>query len=242
MTAKAVSVWGLGKLFHHRLPRYRTLVGRLRCALEGGRACIPVWALRGLTLDVGRGECLGITGPNGSGKSTLLGLIAGIIEPTEGGVRVEGRVNTFLNLHAGLQPELSVRDNIENGGILMGLRRREIRRRVPAILDFAEMGGLAEVRLGELSTGQAARVAFATRSHSDLDLLLVDEALSVGDRAFQEKCRDAFVRMRREGKTLVVVSHDEGLLRRLSSRMLRMDGGRAASLEGVVPGGEPVRG
>jgi ABC-type polysaccharide/polyol phosphate transport system ATPase subunit len=199
-----------------------------------------VWALRDVSFEVGRGECLGITGPNGSGKSTLLAVIAGILEPTSGSVRVEGRVNTFFNLRAGLQAELSVRDNIEVCGILMGLRRWEVLRRLEAILDFAEMADLAEVRMAELSTGQAARITFSTAIHSDLDILLVDEVLAVGDQAFQEKCRQAFARLRREGKTLIVVSHDEALLRSLASRMLRLRGGRVDFPDAAGAVQEPV--
>lgn len=224
--APVVAVDNLGKLFHHRLPRYRSLVGRLRCALSGDKSVIEAWALKNISFSVGRGECLGITGPNGSGKSTLLGIIAGILEPTEGAVAVQGRANTFFNIDAGMQKELSVLDNIEICGILMGLRRREILKRVPEILAFSEMGALAEVRMGELSSGQAARVIFSTVIHSDLDLLLVDEALSVGDRAFQEKCRRAFIELRRQGKTLIVVSHDEDMLRGLDCRIMRLKDGR----------------
>lgn len=226
MSDVVISARGLGKLFFHRLPRYESLVGRLRLLGRGCRDALPVWALRNVSFEVARGECLGLAGPNGSGKSTLLKLLAGILEPTEGTLRVQGRTNTLFNLHAGLQTELCVRDNIEICGILMGLRRREARRRVAAVLEFAELADLAEVRMGELSTGQAARVAFAAAVHSDLDVLLVDEALSVGDRAFQDKCRLAFERLRREGKTLVVISHDEELLRRLAPRVLRLRAGR----------------
>jgi ABC-type polysaccharide/polyol phosphate transport system ATPase subunit len=229
MSENAVSVSGLSKRYLHHLPRYRTLVGRLRAGLEGGKATVPVWALRDVSFEVGRGECLGVVGPNGSGKSTLLGLLAGILEPTSGKVQVTGRTNTFFNLGAGIQPELSVRDNVEICAVLMGLRRREALRRMRTILEFSELASLAEVRMGELSTGQAARVTFSTAVHSDLDLLLVDEALSVGDSSFQEKCREVFLRLRREGKTLIVVSHDEALLGVLASRMLRLREGRVES-------------
>ena len=223
-----VSARGLGKLYHHRLPRYRSLVGRLRRAFDGGSDRLPVWALRDISFEVGPGECLGVSGPNGSGKTTLLRLIAGILEPTEGAVEVSARTNTLLSLNAGLQGELSVIDNIEIGGILMGLRRREVLRRAEAILDFAGVPGLADVRMGELSNGQMSRVAFSTMVHSDLDLILVDEALAVGDADFQRKCRAAFARLRAEGKTLIVVSHDAGLLDGLDARPLTLSGGRHA--------------
>lgn len=223
--APAVVVKSLGKLFYHRLPRYRSMVGRLRCAFSGEKAVLEAWALKDVSFTVNRGECLGITGPNGSGKSTLLAIIAKILEPTHGVVEVNGRASTFFNLYAAMQKELSVLDNIEICGVLMGLRRREILKRVPEILEFAEMADLAEVRMGELSSGQAARVIFSTTIHSDLDLLLVDEALSVGDRAFQDKCRKAFIELRRQGKTLIVVSHDEEMLRGLDCRIMRLNAG-----------------
>ena len=242
MSGGSVVVHGLGKLFHHSLPRYRSLIGRLRRAWEGGAARIPVWALRDVSFEVSPGDCLGIIGPNGSGKSTLLGILAGILEPTEGTARVNGRTSTYFNLDAGLQDELSVRDNIEICGVLMGLRRREILRRIPAILEFSELAGLSEVRMGELSTGQAARAAFAAAIHSDLEVLLVDEALSVGDRSFQDKCQGAFARLRRDGKTLIVASHDEDMLRGMASRILRLGAGRVESLEEISPALEPSHG
>jgi ABC-type polysaccharide/polyol phosphate transport system ATPase subunit len=229
MSESLVRVAGLSKRYLHHLPRYRTLVGRLRSTFEGGSATMPVWALRDVSFEVGRGECLGVLGPNGSGKSTLLRILAGILQPTSGEVRVAGRANTFFNLGAGIQPELSVRDNVEICGVLMGLRRSEVLRRMDEILEFSEMASLAEVRMAELSSGQSARVTFATAVHSDLDLLLVDEALSVGDRSFQEKCREVFLRLRREGKTLIVVSHDEQQLGVLSSRLLRLGAGKVES-------------
>ena len=229
MSDLAVGVSGLSKRYLHHLPRYRTLVGRLRAGMEGGKAVMPVWALQDVSFEVARGECLGVIGPNGSGKSTLLGLLGGILEPTSGEIRVTGRINTFFNLGAGMQPELSVRDNVEICGVLMGLRRREVLKRMDAILDFSEVASLAEVRMAELSSGQSARVTFATAVHSDLDLLLVDEALAVGDRAFQEKCREVFLRLRREGKTLIVVSHDETLLGAMATRTLRLREGRVES-------------
>ncbi|MBI5882638.1 MAG: ABC transporter ATP-binding protein [Elusimicrobia bacterium] len=218
----AVLVERLSKLFNHVLPRRNTVLGRLR-GLNGG---VETWALRDVSFEVEPGECFGITGPNGAGKSTLLSLIAGILMPTGGRVEVGGRTNAFLGLAHGLQPELSVLDNVEICGILMGMRRREALRRRDAILDFAGLSDRAELRLAELSTGQAARVAFSTALHADLDIMLVDETLSVGDAAFQAKCERAIDGLRRQGKTLLVASHDLELLRRICRRSLRLDQGR----------------
>lgn len=222
MTQRAILAQGLGKRFEHTMPRRRTLLGRLL----GGAPPASIWALKDVSFEVSKGECFGIEGSNGAGKSTLLAIIAGILEPTCGRIEVNGRGNAFFHLSAGLQGELSVRDNIEICAILMGLRRRQALDRVEAILDFSGLGPYAEVRLAELSTGQAARVAFSTAMHADLDILLVDEALAVGDAAFQEKCRGAFESLRAQGKTLVVVSHDAALLKSVCSRTLKLEGGR----------------
>lgn len=227
----AISVERLSKLFRHVLPRHNTLLGRLRGLGDG----LETWALKDVSFEVRPGECFGISGPNGAGKSTLLSLIAGILEPTSGRVSVEGRTNAFLSLGNGLQPELSVLDNIEIGGILMGLRRREILRRRGTILEFAGLAERAELRLAELSTGQIARVAFSTALHADLDILLVDETLSVGDAAFQVQCERAFADLSRQGKTILLASHDAELLRRLCKRSLKLDQGRGELSGGVRP-------
>lgn len=227
----AIRVEGLGKRFVHTLPRHHTLIGRLRLKLGGGDPPPSVWALRDVSFSVERGECLGLSGPNGAGKSTLLKIIAGIIAPTEGKVRVGGRVNTFFQIGAGIQRELSVRDNIEIAGVLMGLRRREILARAEEILRFAELPSLAEVRMADLSTGQTARVVFSTAIHADLDILLVDELLTVGDEEFQNKCLRAFEDLRSAGKTLIVASHDSELLDRVCSRRLRLREGRVERLD-----------
>jgi len=235
VTGLAVQAEGLGKRFQRTVPRHHTLIGRVRHQLLGDALPPSVWALKDLDLCVRRGECLGISGPNGAGKTTLLKLIAGILHPTEGSVRVFGSTNAFFQIGAGIQGELSVRDNIEISGILMGLSRGEVRGRMGAILGFSELAELADVRMAELSTGQAARVAFSTAIHSELDILLVDEVLAVGDAAFQEKCFAAFELLRAEGKTLLVASHDMGVLDRICTRGLGLRAGRSLT---AAPAGE----
>lgn len=222
MSAAAVSAESLGKTFLHTLPRSRTFLGQLRRMAGGQGPALQVRALRDVNFRVAQGECLGITGPNGAGKSTLLALVAGILSPTSGRITVQGRTNTIFKIQSGLQAELSVRDNIEICGILMGLRRREALDKLESILDFAELQRYADVRLAELSTGQAARVAFSTAMHSDLDILLIDELLAVGDAAFREKCIDALVRLNRAGKTLLLVSHEPEYVQRLCSQVLEL--------------------
>ncbi|MDX6769538.1 MAG: ATP-binding cassette domain-containing protein [Elusimicrobiota bacterium] len=229
----AVRAVGLGKLFRRTSPRHDTIIGRLRHPVGPADS---TWALREVSFEVGRGECFGVCGPAGSGKTTLLRLVAGILEPTEGLLEVDGRTNALLSLRAALHPELSVLENVEICGVLMGLRLTQIRRRAEAILDFAELTGRAGLRMSELPAGQAARVSFATAVHADLDILLIDEALAVGDAAFTAKCESALTRLRREGTTILAASHDPSLLARVASRHLRLDGGR-----GVATGAAPAR-
>ncbi|MBI4349719.1 MAG: ABC transporter ATP-binding protein [Elusimicrobia bacterium] len=223
-----VEAVGLGKRFRHTLPRYHTLFGRLRHAAAGGAVVGERWALRGVSFSVGPGECLGVVGPNGAGKTTLLRLAAHILEPTEGSVVVRGRPSCLLQLHAGLQPELSVRDNVELGAVLMGLSRREARGRTPEVLRFAGLSEAAEVRAAELSAGQLARLGFSTALHSDLDVLLVDEALTVGDAEFRARCLDAFGGLLRDGKCVLVATHDLEPLKALGARVLELRAGRVA--------------
>jgi ABC-type polysaccharide/polyol phosphate transport system ATPase subunit len=222
----AIRVEGLGKCFRQTVPRQLTLAGRLRRRWKDEASASELWALRDVSFSLAPGELLGVSGPNGAGKSTLLRLLAGILRPTEGRVQTRGRVNTFFQIGAGIERELSLRDNIEISGTLMGLRRKAIRQCMDEILDFAGLVEKADVRMAELSSGQVARAAFATAVHADLDVMLVDELLAVGDAAFQAKCLQTFARMRADGRSLIVTSHDQELLARMASSRLHLSVGR----------------
>ncbi len=217
----------LGKRFTRSYPRQETLIGRLKGL---GRASPEksVWALRGADFQLRRGENLGVAGPNGSGKSTLLRLVAAIMSPTEGRVRVEGKTAAVLAAGAGLQGELCLGDNLELSGILHGLSRRETLLRRDKILDFAGLRPLAGVRTAELSAGQAARAAFSAALHCDFDLLLLDEALAVGDAEFAARCENALLGLSAVGKSLIAVSHDAAALGRLCGSILQLRQGRVA--------------
>ncbi len=165
-------------------------------------------ALRGISLDIHRGEFFGIVGRNGSGKSTLLKVLASIYRADAGTIRMAGRLAPFIELGVGFDLELTARENVVLNGVMMGLSRREARRRLDAVLDFAELDDFVELKLKNYSSGMVVRLAFAVMVQADADIMLIDEVLAVGDAAFQQKCADTFRRLRDEGKTIVLVTHD----------------------------------
>jgi lipopolysaccharide transport system ATP-binding protein len=184
------------------------------------------WALRDIDLDVERGTTLGIIGPNGSGKSTLLQIIAGILRQTEGDCRVQGSVAALLELGAGFNPEFTGRENAFMNGAIMGLSQAEMEGRLDAILDFAEIGEFVDQPVKTYSSGMFVRLAFAVAIHLDPDVLLVDEALAVGDLIFQHRCVNRIRRLRAEGKTILFVTHDLQALTQFCDRAILLDGGR----------------
>ena len=182
-------------------------------------------ALHPLDLEVAKGETLGVVGPNGGGKSTLLQLLAGIIPPTTGRVSRQGRTAALLELGAGFNPEFSGRENVYINGEIMGLTRREIEASMPSIERFAGIGEFIERPVKTYSTGMHVRLAFSTAIHVDPEILIVDEALAVGDAVFANRCVRKFEELREKGVTVVLVSHDLGLVKQLCNRAIfLMDG------------------
>ena len=184
------------------------------------------WALNGISLRVDRGETLGVVGVNGSGKSTLLQIIAGIVRPTRGRVAVRGRISSLLELGAGFHPELTGRQNVEMFGTVIGLSLDEIRRRLPEIERFAGIGEFIDQQVKHYSSGMFVRLAFAAAIHVDPDILLVDEALAVGDAVFQHQCLLRIRQLQAQGITVLYVSHDMGTIKSVCSRVVLLDGGR----------------
>jgi ABC-type polysaccharide/polyol phosphate transport system ATPase subunit len=191
------------------------------------------WALREVSFRVGTGEFFGIVGPNGSGKSTLLKLIAGIYRQSAGTIRVTGKLSPFIELGVGFHPELNARDNVRINGTLLGLTRREIDDRFDEIMAFADLERFADQQLKNYSSGMHLRLAYSIAIQVPFDILLLDEVLAVGDADFQEKCFATFDRFRDEGKTIVLVTHDLGVVRRFADAALLL---RNGSVEGY---GEP---
>ena len=165
-------------------------------------------ALRNVSFDVHQGEFFGIVGRNGSGKSTLLKILASIYRADGGSIRMAGRVAPFIELGVGFNPDLTARENVVLNGVMMGLSQREARRRLDAVLDFAELRDFTDLKLKNYSSGMLVRLAFSVMIQAEADVLLIDEVLAVGDAAFQQKCRDVFHDMRAGGRTVVLVTHD----------------------------------
>jgi lipopolysaccharide transport system ATP-binding protein len=226
---------GVGKAFHF----YSTYNSRMWQVLFGGRRKFhkEYWVLRGIDLEVSRGECLGIVGRNGAGKTTLLQVICGIVAPSEGSLSTEGRIAPVLALGAGFDHELTGRENARIGATILGLKRGELARRLGVIEDFACLGSFFDQPVKWYSSGMVSRLAFAVCAHADADILVVDEALAVGDDAFQQKCFD-FIRNFRSHGTLLFVSHDMGQIKTLCDRALWIDRGavRAAGRPDDVTG------
>ncbi len=183
------------------------------------------WPLRHVSFSVKRGEAIGVVGRNGQGKSTLLKLVAGVLLPDEGSVTVRGGVAPLIELTGGFAGDLTVRDNIHLTAGMHGLTRREIAARFDTIVNFAEAADVLDTPFKHLSSGMKVRVAFAVVSQLDEPVLLVDEVLAVGDKAFRKKCYARIDELLGEGKTLFLVSHNERDLRRFCSRGLYLDRG-----------------
>ncbi len=220
----AVLVQNVSKVFH----QYRRPSDRIFELLPFGsrRAHSDFWALRDVSMSVERGEIMGIVGPNGSGKSTLLEIVSGILRPTRGRVVTQGRVAALLELGAGFNPEFTGRENVFMSGEVMGLSRAEIESAFPRITAFAEIGDFIDRPVKEYSSGMYLRLAFATAIHVDPEILIVDEALAVGDAIFANRCIHKFEELKERSVTVLFVSHDLGLVKRLADRAVLMLNGR----------------
>jgi ABC-type polysaccharide/polyol phosphate transport system ATPase subunit len=187
---------------------------------------VDVWALRDVSFGVEPGSALALVGRNGSGKSTLLRIVAGIIKPTEGRLEVGGRIGTLLELGAGFHPDFTGRENVFLNGSILGLKRAYIRERFDEIVAFAELEEFIDVPVRTYSSGMFMRLGFAVASHLDADVLLLDEVFAVGDGAFQRKCIDQVLEFKRNGGTIVFVSHDASAVERLCERAVLLREGR----------------
>ena len=228
----AVVVDGLAKTFTLPTEQVHTLKERAlhpfrRSSME------RLEALRGVSFVVEPGEFFGIVGRNGSGKSTLLKCLAGIYRADQGSIHVNGRLSTFIELGVGFNPDLAARDNVTINGVMMGLTPREARDRFDAVIEFSELEEFVDMKLKNYSSGMQVRLAFSVAIQVDADVLLIDEVLAVGDAAFAQKCFDVFYRMRDAGRTVLLVTHDMGAVKRFCNRALLLERGE------VVDFGDP---
>ncbi len=223
-----VAVQRVSKVYH----LYRKPSDRIREILPFSSSSAhrsDFWALRDVSFSAGRGEFLGIVGPNGSGKSTLLQVLCGIVQPTSGRVAANGRIAALLELGAGFNPESTGRENVYVNGEILGLSRRDLERAFPSIEAFADIGEFIDRPVKEYSSGMYVRLAFATAIHVEPEILIVDEALAVGDAVFANRCIHKFEELKRRQVTVLFVSHDLGLVKRLSDRAIFMLQGKIAA-------------
>jgi ABC-2 type transport system ATP-binding protein len=225
MVAPAIDVHGLGVRFRRNRRGTRSLKDLFGGAERRSRPD-EFWALRDVSFRVEPGESIGVVGRNGQGKSTLLKLVAGVLLPDEGGVEVDGGVAPLIEITGGFVGDLTVRENVRLTAGLHGMPRAEVARRFDDMIAFAEIGDFVDTPYKHLSNGMKVRLAFSVVSQLDEPILLVDEVLAVGDRAFREKCYRRIDELLAEGRTLFFVSHNEKDLRRFCRRGLYLDGGR----------------
>ena len=218
----AISVNGVGKFFEiYEKPSHRLLQMLFRGRRRFYR---PFWALADITFTVGKGECVGIIGRNGAGKSTLLQVITGTLSPSQGDVWAKGRVAALLELGSGFNPEFTGRENIYLNASILGLTKREIEAKYDDIVAFADIGEFIDQPVKSYSSGMVVRLAFAVIAHVDADLLIIDEALAVGDAFFTQKCM-RFLRRFMEEHTVLFVSHDVSAVNSLCNRAVLLENG-----------------
>src|SRR3954463_4793052 len=230
----AVLVDGVSKTFRMPRERVHTLKERMLHPLRRASED-ELRALRDVSFRVEPGEFFGVVGRNGSGKSTLLKCLAGIYGVNQGDIYVNGRVSTFIELGVGFNPDLPAYDNVMLNGTMLGLTPREARARFDGVIDFAELRDFTDLKLKNYSSGMMVRLAFAVMIQVDADILLIDEVLAVGDASFQQKCFEEFERIRRSGKTVLLVTHDMAAVRRFCDRAMLLEHGV------VVEEGDPSR-
>jgi ABC-type polysaccharide/polyol phosphate transport system ATPase subunit len=230
----AVRVDAVSKDFALPHEHVHTLKERVLHPLRG-RSHETLHALRDVSFEVVPGEFFGIVGRNGSGKSTLLKCMAGIYATDRGAIYLNGRLSTFIELGVGFNPDLPARDNVMLNATLLGLSPREAARRFDEVIAFAELEEFVDLKLKNYSSGMEVRLAFSVMIQVDADILLIDEVLAVGDAAFQQKCFDEFARIREEGRTVLLVTHDMSAVQRFCDRAMLLENGQVVEL------GDPER-
>jgi ABC-type polysaccharide/polyol phosphate transport system ATPase subunit len=229
-----MQVEDLGIRYDLRLTRKTTIRGAFRNLTKISREDRSFWALRNVSFRVAHGESLAIIGPNGAGKSTLLQVMAGILTPSEGRIEVVGHISTLLTLGAGFDEELSGRDNILLAGAFMGVDDREMRERLPGIIEFADIGQFIDAQIRTYSTGMKARLGFSIATAVDPDILIIDEVLGTGDAVFRVKSQKRVAELAKAAKGIVLVTHDLHWAEEFCNRAMLLEKGR------VIAEGKPA--
>lgn len=229
----AIQVNNLSKSYtikHNQSSNNKTLkddfANILKRSRNGGKSDEEFWALKNVSFEVKKGELFGVIGSNGSGKSTLLKILSRIIDPTQGEVRINGKVASLLEVGTGFHPDLTGRENIYFNGSMLGMSRKEIEKKFNDIVDFAEVEKFIDTPVKFYSSGMYVRLAFAVAAHLDPEILILDEVLAVGDAAFQKKSLRKVQETLNDGKTVLFVSHDMAAIRQLCSRGIVLDKGK----------------
>lgn len=232
MSDVMIQTEGLGKQFRigarERYQSLRDVVAeKIRSFGRGNDPGQPphIWALKDVSLEVRKGEVLGIIGHNGAGKTTLLKILSRITKPTQGWARIRGRVGSLLEVGTGFHPELTGRDNVYLSGAILGMSRQEIRRKFDEIIQFSGVDSFIDTPMKRYSSGMQVRLAFSIAAHLEPEVFLIDEVLAVGDLAFQEKCIGKMSKVAAEGRTVLFVSHNMGAIRSLCSSVVLLEAG-----------------
>lgn len=224
MNIPTVTVRNLVKEFFISNEPYASLKGMLVSRKRTSKENIR--ALDGISFDSYPGEALAVIGPNGAGKSTLLAILARVYKPTSGDVRINGRVAPLLELGAGFHPDLTGRENVVFNGVVLGLTRRQVAERMDEIIEFSEIGDYIDAHVRTYSSGMLLRLGFSVAVHVDANVLLVDEALAVGDIEFQRKCLHRISEFLKSGGTAIFVSHDMDAVLESATRAIWLQGGK----------------
>ena len=226
----AIHVMSVSKSFRLPHQNVNSVKGAFLNIFRGRKTIERQKVLKGISLDIKKGEFFGIIGRNGNGKSTLLKLLAGIYSPDQGQIRINGKLTPFIELGVGFNPELTGRENVYLNGALLGFSRKEMDEMYEEIVGFAELERFMDQKLKNYSSGMQVRLAFSVAIRSNSDILLIDEVLAVGDSNFQKKCLDVFEDLKNEGRTVVFVSHAMGYIRDFCDRVAVIDKGKLAFL------------
>ena len=226
----AIKVEGVSKTFKLPHEKNASIKGALINFRKGKKGYEKQQVLNDVSFEIKKGEFFGIVGRNGSGKSTLLKLLAGIYAPDNGNIDVEGKLTPFIELGVGFNPELSGRENVFLNGALLGFNRKEMEKMYDEIVDFAELERFMDQKLKNYSSGMQVRLAFSIAVQANTEILLLDEVLAVGDAAFQQKCYDYFERLKREKKTIIIVTHDMSAVKRFCTRAAYVVNGKMVKI------------
>lgn len=221
-----IKIRNLSKIFKIEHEKKRTIFELLIHLLEKKSEIERLYALKNINFEINDGDFVGIIGRNGSGKTTLLKIISRILIPTKGNVTLKGKVVSFLELGVGFHEDLTAKENVYLYGALIGIAKTEIDKKFNGIIQFSDLGKFVDTRLRSFSSGMKVRLAFSTAIQTNFDILILDEILAVGDKDFQKKCYEIFNKFSKQGKTIILTSHDLNVVSKFCNKVLLLDKGR----------------